>query len=282
MTTLEIVSLHLYPVKSIGGAPVDRIGLDRRGLAGDRRWAVVDASGAKVTAREVHAMLGLSATPVEAGGIRLLDRAGAHLSVPPPRDAAPVAVSFSGQDAARPAGPDADDWLSTRLEQQVRLVWQDDETLRPIRAEMGGQSGDTSSLADAAPVHVTTEASLQRLNRWLAESGTQPLGHDRFRPNVVVSGGAPFDEDDWRDVRIGGVSFRFTMICDRCVMTTIDRQTLGSAKEPIRTLARHRRWEGATWFGIRLTPVLPVPDGAVIIVGDEVAVDSSAGVEGEA
>lgn len=282
MTALKVASLHLYPVKSLAGVQVDQTGLDRRGLVDDHRWAVVSPGGAKVTAREVHAMLGLRAEPAEAGGIRLLDRAGTHLTVAAPRDAAPVAVSFSGQDAARPAGPDADGWLSIRLEQQVRLVWQDDRAHRPIRAQMGGQTGDTSSLADAAPVHVTTEASLQRLNEWLAESGTEPLGHDRFRPNVVVSGGAPFDEDDWRDVRIGEVAFRFTMICDRCVMTTIDRQTLATAKEPIRTLARYRRWEGATWFGIRLTPKLPVPVDATISVGDEVIVASPAGVRDEA
>jgi uncharacterized protein YcbX len=62
------------------------------------------------------------------------------------------------------------------------------------------------------------------------------------------------------------------MVCDRCVMTTIDRHTLQSSKEPIRTLARHRAWDGATWFGIRLTPVLPLPDDATIRVGDDVVV----------
>ena len=42
------------------------------------------------------------------------------------------------------------------------------------------------------------------------------------------------------------------MVCDRCVMTTIDPVSLLGGPEPIRTLARHRRWEGATWFGTRL------------------------------
>jgi uncharacterized protein YcbX len=45
------------------------------------------------------------------------------------------------------------------------------------------------------------------------------------------------------------------MVCDRCVMTTIDPITLASGKEPIRTLARHRRWDGKTWFGTRLVPL---------------------------
>ena len=273
MRTVQVVALHLYPVKSLGGVSVGQAAVDRRGLTGDRRWAVVDQSGVKVTAREVHLMLGLRAEPTERGGIRLVGRDGATATVAPPRDAPPIAVSFSGQDAARPAGREVDDWLSARMGQPVRLVWQDDEAHRPIRPQMGGLNGDTSSLADAAPLHVTTHASLRRLNQWLAESDVDPLGHDRFRPNVVLDGREPFVEDGWRRVRIGEVDFRYTMACDRCVMATVDRQTLATVKEPIRTLARHRRWEGSTWFGIRLTPVLPLARDATLSVGDEVVAD---------
>jgi uncharacterized protein YcbX len=60
------------------------------------------------------------------------------------------------------------------------------------------------------------------------------------------------------------------MVCDRCVMTTIDRQSLETTKEPIRTLARHRAWDGATWFGTRLTPLLPLRPDAILRVGDPV------------
>ncbi len=271
---LGVVGLTLYPVKSLAGVAVEAAGVDRRGLVGDRRWAVVDELGSKVTAREVPAMLGLLARPDGADGIRLEDRDGGSLGVRPDPTGELVPVSFSGQDSARPGGPAGDAWLSARLGRRVRLVWQDEFAARPIRPEMGGEDGDTNSFSDAAPLHVTTEASLEQLNDWLAESDVDPLGHDRFRPNVVVAGGTAFDEDAWRSVRIGEVGYRSTMICDRCVMTTIDRESLRGAKEPIRTLARHRRWDGATWFGIRLTPVLPVPAGARIAVGDEVVPDA--------
>ena len=275
---MVVAALTTYPVKSLGGVDVAEVRVEQVGLRGDRRWAVVDPAGTKVTAREEHGLLGLRAEPVDDGdGIRLLATGVTPLQVVPPRDAAPVAVAFSGQDLARPAGPEADAWLSDRIGRPLRLVWQDDETHRPVRPEMGGEAGDRNSLSDAAPLHVTSESSLARLNDWLLETATergeQPaasLGHDRWRPNVVVDGSEPFAEDSWRSVRIGDVPFRATMICDRCVMTTIDRADLRSAKEPIRTLARHRRWDGATWFGIRLTPVLPLADDATIRVGDRV------------
>jgi uncharacterized protein YcbX len=45
--------------------------------------------------------------------------------------------------------------------------------------------------------------------------------------------------------------------CDRCVLTTIDPETLAAGKEPLRTLARHRCLEHKTWFGIRLIPDVP-------------------------
>jgi uncharacterized protein YcbX len=268
----RVCGLHVYPVKSLAGVACDSAGVAARGLVGDRRWGIVDPSGEKVTAREAHGLLALTASPLPDGGVRLTDRSGAEILVEPPREATPMPVSHSGQGTARPAGDEAAAWLSARLDRAVRLVWQDDASRRPIRPDLGGRPEDVNSLADAAPLLLTTEASLRRLNAWVAEGGTEAIGHDRFRPNVVVDGGTPFAEDSWDDVTIGSVPFRRTMVCDRCVMTTIDRDTLGTSKEPIRTLARHRKWDGATWFGIRLTPVLPVPTGAVMRVGDEVTI----------
>jgi uncharacterized protein YcbX len=90
-------------------------------------------------------------------------------------------------------------------------------------------------------------------------------------PSLVVDGDEPFAEDRWPFVRIGGVSFRVSGVCDRCVMTTIDPVSLVRGKEPIRTLAKHRKKDGKTYFGVWLVPVL---DGrpAVVAVGDDVSV----------
>lgn len=274
---VNVTALTAYPVKSLGGVSLESAVVEAQGLSGDRRWAVVDPGGTKVTAREEHALLGLRAEPLEGGGVRLLAPGAEPVEVTPPREAAPVRVGFSGQDRARPAGPHADDWLTRQVGRPLRLVWQDDGTHRPIRADLGGADGDRNSLSDAAPIHVTSESSLARLNDWVVETALErgeqprdPLSHERFRPNVVVAGGEPFAEDDWSSVRIGDVAFRVTMVCDRCVMTTIGRVDLRTGKEPIRTLARYRKWGGATWFGIRLTPELPLDAGATLRIGDEV------------
>ena len=92
MEGVHVTSLTAYPVKSLGGVSVDAAVVEARGLRGDRRWAVVDPDGTKVTAREEHALLGLRAEPLDGGGVRLLAPGADPLDVAPPRDAAPVPV----------------------------------------------------------------------------------------------------------------------------------------------------------------------------------------------
>lgn len=134
-------------------------------------------------------------------------------------------------------------------------------------------------MADTGPLLLVSQASMARLDEWIGEESERstPLDVGRFRANVVVDGDQPFDEDSWVGVRIGAVDFRITELCDRCVMTTLDPVTAEGGLEPIRTLARHRRWDGSTWFGTRLLPLLPGlparPDGGgTLHVGDAVEV----------
>ncbi len=275
---MRVTQLQVYPVKSMAGMPVTSVAVQPWGLAGDRRYAVVDADGEKVTAREAPALLGLTATVLSgpsgasgADGILLADRDGHALEVAAPREAEPTRVAHSRQGTALPCGEEASSWLSARLGRPVRLVWQPDPRARPVSLDLGGQPGDTLSLADAGPLLLTTEPSLTQLNAWIADTdpASATMTHERFRPNVVIDGPglAPFAEDRWPEVTIGDVRYRHTMICDRCVMTTIDPVTLSKGREPIRTLAAHRKWDGATWFGVRLVPLTR----GSISIGDRVS-----------
>ena len=77
---------------------------------------------------------------------------------------------------------------------------------------------------------------------------------NRFRPNVVVDGTAAWAEDDWSRIAIGEVTFRVAKMCGRCVVTTTDQGTAERGKEPLRTLARHRRFGDQLVFGQNLVP----------------------------
>jgi uncharacterized protein len=275
VTTVHVTSLHVHPVKSTRGSAVTQAVVEPWGLAGDRRWMVVDADGGLVTARVASNLLHVTAHVV---GEAELWIEGPH--------APPITVTGTEGEAVRVRVWDdvvaatwptaeADAWFGELLEREVRLVWLDDPTVRRVNPSIG-RPDDYVSFADGYPLLLTTTASLRQLNEWADEEarlrGEGPptaLVMERFRPSVVVDTEVPFAEDSWRQVVIGTTAFRAVKGCDRCAMTTIDPDTLVSGKEPIRTLARHRKWNGKVWFGVNLVP----DDVGTIAVGDVVDVN---------
>lgn len=271
---MRVTDLRTYPVKSLAGQSVETAVVHRWGLAGDRRWGLVDEAGEKLNGIRHPALLGLGAQSHDDGSVTI--RAGSQTrTVSPPAEGALAPVVGSPGAQVRHLAPSeshADAWLSERAGRPVRLVWQPDPTSRPIPSEHGGQVGDALNLSWSGPLLMCSRASLDQLQTWAdaeaAERGEARTGLSmwRFRPNVVVDGGTPFAEETWQEVRIGGQAYRVTERCDRCVVTTIDPTSLAKGVEPVRSLARHRRREGKVWFGVRLAPT----DEGRISVGDEV------------
>jgi uncharacterized protein YcbX len=94
---------------------------------------------------------------------------------------------------------------------------------------------------------------------------------NRFRPNLVVAGSAPFAEDEWRTIQIGGIPMQVVKPCARCVVTTTDQATgRRDGDEPLRTLATFRRRDSKVMFGQNVvhygTGTLRVGDGVLIDV----------------
>ena len=267
-----LTTIYRYPVKSCRWDELQQAEVEPWGLAGDRRWMLVDDEGAVVTARE-HRRLLLVTQRLDGTALQLQAPGHPSLTVKVPEgELTPVSV-WSSQLDATPAGPDAHAWFSEVAGVSLRLVYLDDPLRRRPNPRFS-EAGDRVSFADGYPLLLASEASLASLNRWIAEgprASEGPLPMTRFRPNVVVSGAAPWAEDGWRRLRIGNVTFRAVKGCDRCVLTMIDPETLMTTKEPIATLARYRRWDGATWFAMNLIPD-GVAAGATIRVGDPVEI----------
>lgn len=264
----------MYPVKSMRGLDREQATLEPWGFADDRRWAVLATSGEEVTAREVPTLLRFGAHPTP-GGLRLSYPGQGELEVTRPTRGATHTSDWIGR--TRAADATASKWVSGILGREVVLVHQADPGAdRSIQPKHGGRGHEPLNLADAAPLLLTTEASLRRLDQLVAQMAAErdepipaPLSMVRFRPNIVVDGDAPFAEHGWRQLRIGEVQLRFAEDCDRCVLPTYDPDTLAHGVEPTRTLARYRRWDGKVWFGIR---VIPQTTGTLRI-GDEVDVE---------
>ncbi|WP_084957859.1 MOSC domain-containing protein [Thermoactinospora rubra] len=268
---MRLASVHIYPIKSTMGHDVASAEVEPWGLAGDRRYMVTGEDGELLTAREHPRLLACRAEPT-GGTLTLTGPHAEPLRVLPAGRTSLVNVWRTAVELTD-CGEEAAAWLSALLGRPARLKWLDDPTRRPVDPEYGTPR-DRVSLADGYPLLLASTASMARLNDWIAEQAAErgeevpePLPISRFRPNLVVDGVAePFAEDRWKRVRVGEVDFRVVKPCDRCVLTTIDARTLAKGKEPIRTLSRHRRWDGKVWFGMNL-----IPDGTGrISIGDPV------------
>jgi uncharacterized protein YcbX len=261
-----------YPVKSCRGHPVDAAAVEPWGLAGDRRWALLDADGRTVTGREYPRFVLITPEIATPAGLVLRAPGAPDLRVRSPEHGRPVELTlWASRVRALPADEAASAWFSAVLDAPVRLVYLADPTVRPVDPTYG-LAGDRVSLADGYPLLLTARESLDALNDLVAEGSggaDGPLSMIRFRPNLVVSGGPAWAEDDWRRVRIGDAVFRMVKRCARCVFTTVDPDTAERGKEPLRTLARHRRWDGKTRFGVNLIPDNP---SVTVRVGDPVEV----------
>jgi uncharacterized protein YcbX len=282
----RLAAVAVHPVKSTAARPVAQATVHPWGLAGDRRWMVVDGTGTLLSARtEPRLLTVVSDTPETEGGLATALRLTAPgrpslaVAVPAP-GAAAVPVRLHRHDLyAVPAPPEAHAWLAAALgRDDVRLVWCDDPTRRPVNPDFS-RPGDHTAFADGYPLTLATTASLRRLQDWVTEVALEHgepapprLTMARFRPNLVVDGGLePFEEDSWSAVTVGSARFRVARPSDRCVLTTVDPVTLERGPEPLRTLARHRRWGGHTWFAVNLVPDrAPGATAPVVRVGDPV------------
>ncbi|MGH3786973.1 MAG: MOSC domain-containing protein [Pseudonocardiaceae bacterium] len=266
-----LTGINSYPIKSCRGRAVDAAMVEPWGLAGDRRWMLIDDRGHVVTARK-YPQLVLVTPELRAGGLLVQAPSTDPLLVLTPDGRALTDVRvWSSELVAALASDQAHAWFSKLAGRPVRLVYLDDPTRRRPNPAYS-RDEDRVSFADGYPLLLATEESLTALNDLIAEgprADEGPVPMTRFRPNVIIAGAPAWAEDGWRVVRIGTANFRAVKACDRCVFTTIDPDTGSNSKEPLTTLARHRRWDGKTWFAINLIPDSP---GETLHVGDEIEV----------
>jgi uncharacterized protein YcbX len=245
--TREVRGLNFYPIKSCRGTSLDVAMIGARGIVADRQWMVVDAENNFLTQRELPRMAQVSpqlgaSLEVSAPGmppLRVpLDSAGDRTGV----------TVWSDQVEAVDEGSEAAGWLSRFLETPCRLVRIPSDIVRRADAEFSGPQ-DQVGFADGYSFLLTSHASLDDLNRRLPSA----LPMNRFRPNIVIDGVEPFEEDGWKRIRIDGIEFSVVKPCARCAITTVDQQTAEKSKEPLRTLATFRNVPGrGVMFGQNL------------------------------
>ncbi len=235
---MQVEGLNIHPLKSGRAIPVESATIRLDGLAGDRRFMIVEPDGRFITQRELQSLARVEASTV--GESLLLEMEGRQLLASfEPDDRLDVTVWDSPVNAAV-ADEAVNDVLSDWLARPVKLVHMDALAHRAEGEEWAGNPAPVG-FADGFPVLVTTTGSLADLNRTLVAKGQEPVGMDRFRTNILVSCDDPWAEDFWESIEINGVVFDFVKPCARCIMTTQD-QTTGEriGGNPIQGLAEKR------------------------------------------
>lgn len=245
MAEITVSGIFFYPVKSLAGIELDRAGLDPCGIRYDRHWMLVDQEGEFLSQRQLPRMA-LIRTRLAADRLCLNARGMPDLMVPLTGGVEANLEVRVWQDRclARTVGFEADRWLSRFLDRECRLVYLPGDSVRRLDPDYARPT-DQTAFSDGFPLLLISEASLRDLNSRLA----QPLAMKRFRPNLVVTGCAPYAEDGWRRIRVGGIEFRLVKPCARCAVTTIDPESGRKGEEPLRTLSQYRRTGNRILFG---------------------------------
>lgn len=181
-------------------------------------------------------------------------------------DADQVCVSDRHRDkwfgkplAARHCGSAAARWITAfirhhgKTEESFSLARFDNTVAsRRIKDMFKGKSSiarlaretDTACFADCAPFHLLSAESLADLGRRIpaASDLESPLSFRRFRPNFLISGGAPYSEDQLSLFSIGAASFQVLGATARCVIPNTSPETgcRSVSEDPRRTLMTYR------------------------------------------
>ena len=255
--TARIARLFVYPVKSCAGVELTEAVLTDTGLDLDRAWMVVDADGQFVTQRELPRMalvrpqLKHYEVVLRAPGMLAL-----HLAIDGVEE--PVRVRLWDDTVeAFDMGDVAAQWFSDFLGRKLRLVRFDPDHRRLSSLQWTGGLEVPNQFNDGFPLLVIGEASMAELNAKLQGGGHGAVGIERFRPNIVLAGLEPQDEDRLDLMRIAAdgqeVLLRPVKPCPRCTIPNVDPATAEvdpQVSDMLQSYRKNDRLQGAVTFGM--------------------------------
>lgn len=270
-----VTGLYIYPIKSCAGVAVTKAVVQGRGFVHDREWMLVDAASKRFVSQRKYPQLALVQVRVEEAAEELVVqfRGGAEERVAFAREGASEVLSVTVWDdtcEALDQGERAAEWFSEVVGAPVRLVRMR-PTYRRQTSLKYSLDGDQVGFADGFPFLIATDASLEQLQQWAGPE--RELGMARFRPNIRIDGGEPFEEERWTRIIVNGTEFRLNKRCERCKTTTVD-QDKGTYDtdgiEPLTVIRAHRKQDGrAVFFGMN---AVQERSGDTLEVGDHVSV----------
>ena len=250
MITVE--AIHLAPVKSLGLVHPHTVRVERHGIVADRRLYVIDQHGRLVTQR-TH---------------------GPLVQVTPQYQSQPEWLSLRFPDGSSLAGP------LTLGEAVVTPIWGRHVRGRVVQGAWNQALSDVCGEAvtlvrsdepgqcyDEYPGSLVSQASLAYLSHQAGER--VPFDSRRFRPNFLLRGCTPHQEDEWLGSVIQlGPEVRLHMMArdPRCAIITLDPTTGRRTVDTLRLIMRYRPSPRTAYFGVYGIVEYP----GIVTVGDAV------------
>jgi uncharacterized protein len=271
MNEMVLSEIWVYPIKSLGGIRLSSARVLEKGLEFDRRWMLIDENNIFMTQRVFPSMALLKQSI--SGSILTITKVDPQKNTlstirfdlhAPPKG--PTIQSKVWDDEVDVIEVDStlSKWFSEQLGMVCKLVHFPEHHDRPVD-EKYRVDNEHVGLADAYPFLIIGQSSLDDLNLRLK----QPVPMNRFRPNFVFTGGEPYDEDTWRNFKIGTNRFVGVKLCGRCVLTTVNQDTGEKGIEPLATLSSYRRKEAKVLFGQNVVAI----DHDWVSVGNKILID---------
>ena len=224
----RVVRISIAPVKSLGLVHPDEVTLSPDGVAGDRRFWLVDERGRLYNGKRHGPLVRVrpewdEATRRLALGFPDGTRVEGAVELGEPVTAAMYGLPLPSH---RVLGP-WEDALSRHAGRPLRLLWADRGA-----ADRRGRGGTVS---------LVSRASLERLR---AEAGAdEPVDGRRFRMLLEIDGVGAHEEDEWLGARVqvGEAVIVLNGDVGRCAVTTLDPDSGVRDFDTLGVLAGYRR-----------------------------------------
>jgi hypothetical protein len=260
---LSLSEIFIYPIKSLGGISVDSAIVEERGLKYDRRFLLVDENKTFMTQRDFPQMA-LLKTSFAKNGFDVLNTKDNSSTFIPFETNSTEKINVQIWDDfcnSVQVSKILDAWFSEALNKKCSLVYMPNDERRIVEKKYVDED-HIVSFADAYPFLIIGQASLDDLNSRLETR----LPMNRFRPNFVFTGGKSYEEDNWKNFKIGDIKFEAVKPCARCVITTTNQETAERSNEPLKTLSEYRKNNNKVMFGMNVV----CKSTGTIFVGDKI------------
>ncbi|KAF9469582.1 MOSC N-terminal beta barrel domain-containing protein [Collybia nuda] len=277
---VRVAGIFIHPIKSCRGLPVETANFNTEGLEFDRKWCVLDVNANRIlTAREFPRLVLI--VPTIEFDETAPHKGLIHVNFPEDSDTPSFSIplepteemlstweilpqitlwpkhdlvdGYIGQSLTSPADTPST-ILSKHIGKPVHLIYKGPRARKVLATPDFPDLKGATWYQDLYPMMVLSAESMEEVNQEVKQRiGLQGISEAwkednvvirRFRPNVVLSGGGSFAEDNWEEIKIGSQDAPSIMLvskCVRCLLPNVSPDTGEADKAvPFKVLMKFR------------------------------------------